>query len=266
MKSVGINNVEEQPVERSWSARDGWETTRKFKGSEDDIKAMEGQLQFEGYSTSIRGGPLWELTARVAANTESGGSGPPETNEPVENWELTSNTTEKDLLASDDPNVAEFSNTELAFLRRALNGETVKVVSSTFPIEWTVGGDTFTVEHFMADVYLRLIISGVKSKPIYQPVIRLTLTFNDTYNIPLSLTNVGSVVSTSYMTTTEGVPTEIGQYMPESDTVTWADGLNRYNGWLKVYPTINIAVGGKQQLTQEWHYGFWSEDLFTIVP
>jgi hypothetical protein len=267
MKYIDLSSTVEQSVERSWSAKEGWDTVRRFKGKEDDIKALEGQMQWEGYSTSIRSGPVWELTAKIAANTESGGGGgPPDTEEPVETWELTSNAIEKDLLASDDENAALFTDYELACLRRALNGETVKSVDGTIPQEWTIGGDSFTPINATADVYLRLIISGVKSKPVYQPVIRLTLTFNDNYNIPLSLTNVGCVVSTAYMTGTEGVPTEIGQFMPASETLTWADGLNRYNGWLKVYPTISVAAGGKKQLNQEWHYGFWSEDLFTVIP
>jgi hypothetical protein len=108
--------------------------------------------------------------------------------------------------------------------------------------------------------------AGVKSKVIYQPMLRHTRTVSSSYQVPASLTGVGTVYSTARLLALEPIPSLISGSLQSSSTTTRTDGVKVAFGWLKTYPTISIASHNKAQIVQEWQWGQWADKLYTFDP
>src|SRR5262245_13625371 len=124
MSNVVINDIGavEQPFQRTWDPSSGYSAVHTFKGTQAAIEAKEAELQFQGYATTVRSGPMWELEARISADTRGGG-GSVGMDQPVDAWELFANVEQKDLLASASPKIQGLPSYDVAFLRDLLDGK-----------------------------------------------------------------------------------------------------------------------------------------------
>lgn len=166
----------------------------------------------------------------------------------VDAWELQPNIVEKDLMDADVSAVNSLTTAQKKEVTDAVQS------SGTLP---TFGSSTQTT-------LAKLLVAGVRSVRIFAPVLRRTRLVRRDYTVKDALTNVGSVIAAASFTNYEAVPAILLFSLPAGGTVT-RDSLTLKYGWYKKYPAVTQVSGGQWQLVQEWEYGLWSNDLYTIL-
>jgi hypothetical protein len=111
----------------------------------------------------------------------------------------------------------------------------------------------------------KLVKNGVESKVIFQPILRHKKIVRPDYTIQTNLNNVGHIFTSAQMNSFEGAPNVVFFAVPASSTVTLANGLSVYVGWLKLYPTVQPVAAGNWEINQEYQFGEWAVDLYTAA-
>jgi hypothetical protein len=248
----------EQPVKYTYDKGRGYTTSRSWKGTEAQIRALEVSYQAWGWSTEVRQGPIWSMTATLGADERSGQGG--ET--PVDTWELFANTTEKELLSSTVTGVKTLSDARMSCLRSALDGKIDFVqydCSTQAKTPAAIYGDAAST------MLYRLIRSGVRHDRIVVPTLRHTKTASRDYEFEAAVSEVGSIFKTESLRNYNVMPSWIYNNLPQSpaaNPLTRTDGVIVYWGWNKHYPQISVSAYGKSQIVTEWEYGAWSTTLY----
>jgi len=237
----GIKGAYLQPVEYG-EDQSGAYTIVRAQGTRNEIKQLIPQLRVMHATWTIKEGYTAGadmLEARVPAPTIS----ITEPEVPVDDWETFGEEVEKDILESDIAGIDGLEDKEKKFLRSCIDNG----IDPNAP--------TRVTSSLGIDLYNHIVL-GVKSVRIVVPHLRHTRTVSQAWTVPAALTNVGRIISTGTLITSEGVPTNLlfglPNGTPNRDTTIW-----RY-GWYKKYPTVRIAGGRRVQLEQEWEYGLWS--------
>jgi hypothetical protein len=256
---IPSSGLVEQGVEVRFDPKTGSQTVRRWSGTESQIKAQAASLF--GWTTVMRqtgNGEEWELEANISADdVKDVGENPVEV---VDQWEMFANKVEKDILDSDITAVTSLNNSDLKKLRDIADGrEDVAPYTTTAPsFVCNTCGDPIGL--------FGLILAGVKSSLVLQPVIRRTRTVSSNYIIQSSINNAGYIYSTTAAAAELLPPPGIRSNMPASSTktraITGSVNLSFYFGWLKNYPQISGAAYGKVQIIQEWEWGLWSATVF----
>lgn len=257
MSNVHINlgSALEQPLQRIWNRKRGYSSKRSWKAQQSDAEALRDSLIASGLYTDVNltEGPVWTVEATADSDvSEPGGTPNPETTV-IDTWELSANRVEKDLLASDSALVSGFSASDLKKLRAFAAGNK----------NWDTDAWDGTASGNEEKVY-QLMRLGWRSKTVIQPVIRKNINVSNSYVIPGSLTNVMKVYKTSTLLGAESIPASISNNLEASASST-KDGLTFWTGWLKGYPTITDTSDGRVQLQQEWEWGLWSNDAYSVI-
>src|SRR5262249_28621060 len=115
---------------------------------------------------------------------------------------------------------------------------------------------------------------GVENVRAAVPVLKRQITVSDQYSVTWGLVNADKVLSSDYLKNFYFVPQTIWNLMPASEEKVIAyvsgqsglDQIKTFSGWLENYPTYQyITNTGKVQVSQEWTWNDWVEDLYTIV-
>jgi hypothetical protein len=251
---IGTQGYVEQPIERTNDPRRGPSTTRRFKGQRNDLLSIKATFDAAGWSTRFTAGPVCNLEATIGQDVD--GVNPP-VDQPIDTWELGANVAEKDILTADTTlvNTAMASVNDSVVLRDLIKGGT--------KFEDIASGDFETGAGW---AIAKLISGGVQSILTYQPILRHNKTVSNVYEIPNSLSNVGSVLLTSTLITQETIPSRIANSLPASGAEVSRGGYSGYRyGWLKAYPTITESGYNKTTIAQEWQWGLWPTDLFNVL-
>ena len=170
----------------------------------------------------------------------------------VELWEFFAQHAEKDLLeASVESQIISTLST--------LNIQTIRLYLQSPPnvkdgdpdvdlSSFTDGNPANALE-----VY-QLMLAGVRSYPIEQPVIRHTITTSNRYSINRSLANVRAILSTQSLLAFNNIPNALLFNIPNdvSNNPSFA------YGWRQLFPTAQQVALLKWQIVQEWQYGLWA--------
>ncbi len=262
MPNIFINDTHatEGGFSRDFDQKTGWVSKRHYEGTQATILALEIQAISLGYNTSITQGAVWKLDINIPAKDDGNNGGQGE--QPVDTWELFPNVIEKDLLQSDSTPIKKLSKQHVAFMRDVLDGKiAANKYATADPAEFAtnVGVGSNPVGVF------RLILSGWKSKRIYQRNLRHTRTISNSYQVPASLLHVGDIYPTDVLIGAETIPPLISGSLLPSIYFDRDDGVAIFSGWLKGHPTITSAAFGKAQITQEWEWGEWPSLAYTVV-
>jgi hypothetical protein len=244
----------EQAIEYSYDTRVGGQTTRRFRGPFLALNIYAAQLQQVGWSIKLSNpshSPNWELVATIGltwANTQL-------LDNPVDVWELTSNKVEKDFLNSQSPLIATLTPGDIAIIQNFLDN-TPQIIQNVTAFLATAPYSTLSTA---GNTAMTLIIAGVRTIPVFQPVIRHTQTTSNIYAVVASQVNVGSVLSGASI----GVPTSGLAFVVPSNPGTPKTGFSY--GWLKNYPQITASAFNKTQIITTYEFGLYSADMYTIL-
>lgn len=227
-------------------------TIRTWKGPKEAVRNMVDQVL--GFVWTLReDGPSATLT--VEEPNLPGGTG--STSAVLDDsWELLPGEIEKDILESDLVGIAALTDAEKRVIRHAI--ETSATSLPTSP----------TLSSFAQKVYA-LMLTGVRARVQFAPRLRHTQTVSTLYTVKAGVTNTGRILSSTYLVSTEGLPSGFLIALnapPFTNTSVWTNpDLEIQFGWLKYYPTLNSSAGGRLQIVQEWAFGLWSTLLYGAV-
>lgn len=219
-------------------------------------------LAVNGYEWEVSplSGGCYRMTARGESSPLGGGGTVADPNLPLNDvWELQPNVVEKDFLEADLSAINALSADMVALIKKSGDDPSYAYASdaiytaATSPQKTTIAAS------------VKLLRAGVKSIRVFAPVLRHTLTVSRNYTVAAALTNCGSVLSTSRLYSSEGVPNTLLFNLPTGSNPTRTDGLVPKYGWFKKYPQVTQVGQGRWQIVQEWEYGLWSTELYTYV-
>jgi len=229
-------------------------------------------------------GKPWTMTATIDSDIGSN-------NQPITtgssyvttNWSFHYNTSEKDLLHCGKNGVnitaaswiTQISGSDIVALDYYIsNPPTTQSLNSSVtipaPITWTAAGgfSTNSTSINASQVVWAMTKNGVKTVPIVQPVLRMTMVVPNTYILTSFTNNLNRVYSKASVNSEIGVPSNYYNCMaqdsdPSSGTVVTDNNVNLplIYGWLKMPPTID-ENGLQITITQDWVYGLYYQNMY----
>lgn len=265
--------------------------TQEFFGTEAEVRATSSYFSNYGWNVTIENGNPWTGKASIEGNLNGNvpvtGSS---TTSSVDNtytpqWSYHFRTTEKELLHCSSQVVSwlnELTPTQKSILENEIPspsvtgsghmdnniGDWVTELEEKYP-NFNTGA---TGSHNMAgyktwgtagDVVWVMSRQGFRTIPIVQPILSLRVTLPSGSNLSYYSSNINRVYSKTTLGTQLGVPINYLSVMPQdtdpSNTTT--QGVNYIYGWLKQPPSFETQ-GGNTNLTQEWQYGLYPQNVF----
>jgi len=229
MISIGDNQVVELEAERVWSVRDGWKTTRRFRGTKEAVNAFVPTLLIDGSNIRIipDEGPLAVVEVSYA-NAQDGASVSEEaqiiTTWSVQSNELEQHITESDLWDNLDPNEQEA-------LREHMAGDTTYATLLTF------------VTSSEGVAIAEQINTGKTAYAISQIVLRRTRVISAFDSAYTFLASANKVYSRAQLIAAFAPPAGVQSEMPAGGE------------WLARNGTKQQQSNGKWSLEQEWWHG-----------
>jgi hypothetical protein len=205
----------------------------------------------------------------------------------VVKWELFSATSEKDLLEAqvEVPNlIGTLTQDQIRQIRHfvldkpttlqtdpnnsALTLPSLQpIVDADFlpplvPAADLFGMTTNATNAAQAVIVYNLMMRGVTSHPVEQPILRRTMITSQHYAVALALVNVRKIISTASLISLENISSESLFYNPGNGQLLLPNDVSTYPnlayGWYKGFPTVQEIALLKYSIVQEWKYGLWT--------
>lgn len=257
----------EQP--RTWGkTQDGQFAVYRYTGTKEEIKALGGYFEGQGQMYTVTEDfATATCEVRFDFNPATG-----TVEAPINLWELTGGEAQSDLLESNVYTAITSTLTQknMDIIRSAIQNppdgsDTSGPYSAKDRPQASVTAACFTDGNAAnALAVYKLMQAGIRSVIVSTPVIRHTQTVSNSWAVPVSLTNVGRIISSASMSTTELVPAGLLFTIPTIVPATFQTITVAY-GWRKKWPTVQQVALRKWQLIQEWEFGLWSTDLYGPV-
>lgn len=255
-----------QPFEIRYDPRTGGTTESKWRGPYNYLLPIKLNLDANGWTTHLsspNNGASWQLDATIAAIFSSITG---ILDNPVDQWELTSNKVEVDFLNAQSPLVNSLTAGDIFLLSNFISQQVdvgdVTWLSTGVPTlpNYNLGAAGVYTLSSNGETALALILSGVKSFPVFQPVLRQTRTTSNIYAIAASTANVNSIFSTAEVTSLINVPVA---FAVPPDPIYGKLGFAY--GWQKDFPNVVSAAGVKTQIITEYEFGLWNTSMYVFV-
>jgi hypothetical protein len=171
----------------------------------------------------------------------------------VEMWEFFAQHAEKDILEAtvESGIISTLSINNVIQIRLFLQSPTLD--DNGLP---NITVDSFSNDGNQANalaVY-QIMMAGVRSYPVEQPVLRYSITTSNRYAIRRSLWNVRKILSTSTLVALNNIPNALLFNLPYDYSQNSAFAY----GWYQMFPNVQQIALLKWQIVQEWQYGLWS--------
>ena len=176
-------------------------------------------------------------------------------------WEFFANHAEKDLLAAttESSNIGGLSVYQVQSIRNKLQSppgpDDTPLVAADFQHNGETNGAT-------ALGIFNLMMAGVKSFPVNQPILRKTVITSLQFAVKASLANVGAILTTNRLSSDESIPNTLLFSLPNFSPTAGASLYSMNYGWYKTFPTIQQVALLKWSITQEWQYGLWAYTIW----
>lgn len=236
--------------------------------SQSTIDALAAQADFSGLNYEVT---LTHGKARIEIeynynNVVGGFQG--QTTESEETWEIVPGKAMKDVLDSRNPLVLSCSQGALSEMKKRQKANTIGQ-SSDFNTAglltvqtWgpTTGPTNFTGVEM---ILYQQLVDGFEQVEIPAPVLTHTKIVTAQYITAASFTNIGKIISTATLISSEGVPGAVLFDFPvNSDPSPIPIGATPFSmtllyGWLKNSPSVRQTSAKKWCITQTWDYGLW---------
>lgn len=194
------------------------------------------------------------------------------TTEAEETWEITPGKAMKDILDSNNPLVLSCSSGELADMKaRKIAGTLQSFKKDASGLidrqQWGTGPTNYTDAGMQ--IY-QMLLDGVEQVEVPTPVLSHSKVVTANYVYPAQFTNVGKIISSATLISSEGVPSTVLFDFPTDTDPSPAQfpigALGIYQsflyGWLKNAPSVRQVSKRKWNITQTWDYGLWLMNLY----
>ncbi len=224
----------------------GSEFSRRIQGPADAVKKLIPDIVSSGGSGVYicDSSPVATIEYSIGS-MDAGDAGSAAAENPTTIYECASAFAEKDILYTDIAAVNGLTDDEKKLLRGRIEGTPLTTAELA-----SLGADAQSLH---AD-----IIEGVRSVRVAVPSLKVSKVVSNRYTIPLANTNAGRVLSSAKVSSDEAFPVSALFNLPSGTTTK----PNRVYGWLKHFPTINVAGSNRFSMTQEYEFGLWSTVLY----
>jgi hypothetical protein len=246
----------EQRIQVESDPRLGTETTRTHIGAFNQLYPLLLNYQSFGWSGRIGpyAGQLFILTARIGATWNGSGLN----DNPVAQWEFTSNKIIKDLLTANLSVINTLNVGEVGAIREAIlnTPNLVPVVGQP----WSSAAGSPNVTTNGANIFY-LMVAGETGVQIFAPTLRSTVTTSNIYFVSQSFNNTGRLLLNSSII---GLlpPTLAVSLSGIGGTWTNSNGLVFNYGWMVDAPNVISAAFTKTQVIQEYQWGLWPQIVY----
>lgn len=276
--SATINGTTEVQFNRetiTFTPNVGGEYGGRYEGPKENIKVKLDELIALGYSCQYEcdASPIARLTFSTTANSGSPGDQPPDPNSDyTDNFQVSRNTVQKELLMSDHPLVSSLNSENFLELKQYMEQPGTYEENDGFTLT--------SAASFDAAVYLfDLFRSGVRSVEVKQPILRVTRVTNPLYDRPFNTSLMDKILSTGRMIRDSRVPANFAVPLSnlasrfsrsavvavEGQPYSYAlrvDTLRLVYGWLKDSVTAETLGTTKNQYVLEYKFGLWDTETY----
>lgn len=277
--------------------------TKTFQGSESDVRTSGSIFLSKGWNVKLSEGIPWTMTATIQSELDTDGITPITTTGSFEtiNWSLHYNVVEKNLLEVGNNGlyngttawIANIDTKDKVTLNDIINNPP-KSGSAAWSgqiydggVNWGnsvwLGGEVFengapfsgsaAASVTASQVAFTMAQNGVKSVPVVQPVLRMSMVVPSDYNLSTFNTDLMKVYHKSRVQSETGLPSNWYNIMPQetdpsSLPVAGSGGsgatisaLPLIYGWLK-QPPVQDQNGVVINVTQDWVYGLYFQNIY----
>lgn len=235
-----------------------------FAWTLNEANAQISALTANGWKCELnREGNGYHITATLNYNQDQQD---PE-QEPENQWSLTRNLEDINLLESDEPSVKFLTTTTKTNILNRLKNPLSKQ-----PL-WEKAKSTDSTYMSVANEVYTLMSLGTRTKRIITKTLKRSVTVPETYSSTWLLESEGKIMTTPTMISRFGIPAHVSVLMPNPNpSKIWlneADGdvtndVEVLYGWLDLGVDRVFSSKGNIQLSHEWVYNKWSTIAYTI--
>lgn len=171
-------------------------------------------------------------------------------------WSYGYTSVQKDFLESHDviPWLRQIPSDAMSELKKSLNDGTQPAFNF---------GEMSDLQISSSVVASLMIQRGYRTVPVSIPVIRRQMAISETQDQTWFHSYVDRVWSKASLVNSEYVPSRYANQMPQDSdpNPTTTDGITYIYGWLKMDPNIEDGNPGECNVSQEWHYGLWPQNV-----
>jgi hypothetical protein len=255
----------------SFTPRIGGEYGGRFEGPAAAVLTQMNTLIALGYAVQYEQDQS-PIASCTFTTTTGNGTTPTDPNlDYTDNFQISRNTVQKEILMSDHPLVAGLTAANMKTLKRLMqNPSEATYASGNIADQWTGTSDQKAVGQYLFDLFQ----SGVRSIEVKQPVLRVTRVTNPLYDAPFDLTYVDRFLTTSRMISDSGVPSNFAvplaalasalmrqhTFTTPGDVTSYVvrnDVLTLKFGWLKDVITNETLGTSKNQYILEYSFGLY---------
>lgn len=240
--------------------------------SQSQVDALAVQADTAGYNYEVilsHGKARLEIEYNYN-NVVGGYSG--RATEAEETWEIIPSKALKDLLDSVNPLVLACTQGELTDMKKRKLNNTLQSsayydVATGLLVRQTYG----TANTPYSDVGMKLykaLLDGVDQVEVVFPVLTHSKVVTAVYVSPAQFANVGRIISTATLISSEGIPGTVLFDFPSnvdpSPIPIGSTGVFQsfLYGWIKDAPSVRQVSKKKWNITNTWSYGLWLMDLY----
>ena len=200
-----------------------------------------------------------------------------QTVEAEETWEIVPGKQSKDLLDSSNPlvrsalgegNGFQEVNALKGWQRQNILESKITDGNGLFVVPTiSIGGSAVSFNKW-GIILAKYLYDGVSQCEVDIPTLTHSKVVTAQYIYPAQFLNVGKIISTATLISSEGVPTTVLFDFPaDVDPAPIAIGSTGFTqsflyGWKKGSPTVRQVSKKKWNITQGWDYGLWGIELF----
>jgi hypothetical protein len=265
-QTTGVIQTNEYASTLTGDGKSGSTTLKFFAWTQTEALAKQAELRAGGWSANIdQEGNGYRITATYNVNVDQDD---PTNTEPENQWSLTRNLQEENLLESDRPVIkALTTETKLAIELSLKNPnkhlpyvETSKASDADYVL---VAGEVRT-----------LMATGARSRRIITKTLKRSITVNTNYNTTWLNDSEGVVITTPTMISRYLIPTPVTVLLPNPSPslILLNTGDNDPNnkiqvqyGWLDLGVDRTFTSNGAVQISQEWEWGKWPTVSYSVI-
>lgn len=239
-------------------------TTVSWMGDFGNMLTYYNDLRAVGWTCDLEqdDADVWNLTATypITLTGYDPGTGAG-TEVPEITWDLTDKVANKSLLDLDNETVKLIPNYVATLINDTLHTKKKDILIGDLSRLKNTGKITETQHDAALYVYQHMAV-GIKTHPVYVPVLTKTAVSSNTWVINFNQQNKGKIYSTETLIQAENVDVRLRNILPRDvfiqSPVSKGDvAIPKAYGWLKGETKTQLGPKGRSIVTQTWEYGLW---------
>lgn len=266
----GTADAVPQPIRSSFHPQRGWTVSQEFRGPKAAITAVSDLYAALGWQVDYtsRTGAVWS----VVVATSNDNTDPNAPQNVINDWTFSNGESEKSILYADTATVNAIPQYEKNAIQSGLATPPVKLTDpipkGTKYIDGNGHEQELSFDSPVSPVGKQLFAfmrMGLASVPVFQPIIRHTMTVSNLYSVRAANLNAKKVMTTAQLVALENPPASLLVDLEGVAGDNYTGTLPLKYGWLKYPPEKSQSAFNRVTIAQIWKYGLYDTIGHTFV-